>query len=99
MFDNITIFYKDAEMHINKFNAEQAVKLLKKRITDGQATAQNYAFLADAYINKDDNKKALKYALMSKKLDPDYYYADALLAEIYISDEKYFKAEGIWTIF
>ena len=93
MFDNITIFYKDAEMHINKFNAEQAVKLLKKRITDGQATAQNYAFLADAYINKDDNKKALKYALMSKKLDPDYYYADALLAEIYISDEKYFKAE------
>ena len=93
MFDNITIFYKDAEMHINKFNAEKAVKLLKKRIAEGEVTAQNYAFLANAYCEKNDNKKALKYAFMSKKLDPDYYYADALLAEIYISDEKFFKAE------
>ena len=49
MFDNITIFYKDAEMHINKFNAGKVIKLLKKRIAEGQVTAQNYAFLANAY--------------------------------------------------
>ena len=54
MFDNITIFYKDAEMHINKFNAGKVIKLLKKRIAEGQVTAQNYAFLANAYCEKND---------------------------------------------
>ena len=93
MFDNITIFYKDAEMHINKFNAGKVIKLLKKRIAEGQVTAQNYAFLANAYCEKNDYKKALKYAFMSKKLDPDYYYADVLLIVIYLNDQKISKAE------
>ena len=93
MFDNITIFYKDAEMHINHFNAGIVIKLLKKRIAEGEVTAQNYAFLANAYCDKNDNKKALKYAFMSKKLDPDYYYADVLLTIIYLNDEKISKAE------
>ena len=78
MYDNITIFYKDAEVIITPFSAGRVIKLLKKRIANGEETAQNYTFLADAYLTKKDNKKAFKYVLKAKKIDLDYYYADVV---------------------
>ncbi len=35
MFDNINIFYKDAEFHITEVTARKVIRLLKKRIADG----------------------------------------------------------------
>lgn len=93
MFDNINIFYKDAEIHITEFTARKVIRLLKKRITEGQKTAQNYAFLADAYISDKKMHKALKCALRARSIAPDYYYADALLVIIYQYDGRFVKAE------
>ena len=44
MYDNITIFYKDAEILITPFYAGRVIKLLEKRIANGEKTAQNYTF-------------------------------------------------------
>ncbi len=93
MYDNITIFYKDAEIQITPFTAGRVIKLLKKRIANGEETAQNYTFLADAYLAKKDNKKAFKYVLKAKKIDPDYYYADVVAIRILSEENKYSKAE------
>ena len=93
MYDNITIFYKDAEIIITPFSAGRVIKLLKKRIANGEETAQNYTFLADAYLAKKDNKKAFKYVLKAKKIDPDYYYADVVAIRILSEEGKYSKAE------
>lgn len=93
MYDNITIFYKDAEIQITPFTAGRVIKLLKKRIANGEETAQNYTFLADAYSAKKDNKKAFKYVLKAKKIDPDYYYADVIAIIILKEEGKYSKAE------
>ena len=82
MYDNITIFYKDAEILITPFSAGRVIKLLEKRIANGEETAQNYTFLADAYSMKKDSKKAFKYILKAKKIDPDYYYADVVAISI-----------------
>ena len=64
MYDNITIFYKDAEIIITPFSAGRVIKLLKKRIANGEETAQNYTFLADAYLAKKDNKEKIESAHM-----------------------------------
>ena len=93
MFDNITIFYNDAERYINAFNAQEIIFLLKKRIKSGEKTAQNYAFLAEAYFVCKKSKTALRYALKAKRIDENYYYADFVLTEIYNDEEKYAKAE------
>lgn len=93
MFDNIYTFYDDAEYIINSFSANKIVKLLNKRIEEGQKTPQNYAFLANAYYYKGQNSKALKYALKAKYLDEDYYYTDYILTIIYINEENISKAE------
>ena len=93
MYDNITIFYKDAEIIITPSSAGRVIKLLKKRIANGEETAQNYTFLADAYLSKKDNKKAFKYVLKAKKIDPDYYYADVVAIRILSEEGKYSKAE------
>lgn len=93
MFDNINIFYKDAEIHITEFTARKVIRLLKKRIADGDKSAQNYAFLADAYMTDKKMHKALKNALRAKSVDPDYYYADVLLVMIYQNDGRFAKAE------
>ena len=85
MFDNIYTFYDDAEYIINSFSANKIVKLLNKRIEEGQKTPQNYAFLANAYYYKGQNSKALKYALKAQYLDEDYYYTDYILTIIYLS--------------
>ena len=60
MYDNITIFYKDAEILITPFSAGRVIKLLEKRIANGEETAQNYTFLADAYSMKKDSKNHKK---------------------------------------
>lgn len=93
MYDNITIFYKDAEILITPFSAGRVIKLLEKRIANGEETAQNYTFLADAYSMKKDSKKAFKYILKAKKIDPDYYYADVVAISILSEEGKYSKAE------
>lgn len=93
MYDNITIFYKDAEILITPFSAGRVIKLLEKRIANGEETAQNYTFLADAYSMKKDSKKAFKYVLKAKKIDPDYYYADVVAIIILKEEGKYSKAE------
>ena len=93
MFDNINIFYKDAEFHITEFTARKVIRLLKKRIAEGEKSAQNYAFLADAYMTDKKMHKALKNALRAKATDPDYYYADVLLVMIYQNDGRFAKAE------
>ena len=93
MYDNITIFYKDAEIIITPSSAGRVIKLLKKRIANGEETAQNYTFLADAYLSKKDNKKAFKCVLKAKKIDPDYYYADVIAIGILSEEGKYSKAE------
>ena len=93
MFDNIYTFYDDAEYIINSFSANKIVKLLNKRIEEGQKTPQNYAFLANAYYYKGQYSKALKYALKAKYLDEDYYYTDYILTIIYINEENISKAE------
>lgn len=93
MYDNITIFYKDAEIIITPFSAGRVIKLLEKRIANGEETAQNYTFLADAYSMKKDSKKAFKYILKAKKIDPDYYYADVVAIIILKEEGKYSKAE------
>lgn len=93
MYDNITIFYKDAEILITPFSAGRVIKLLEKRIANGEETAQNYTFLADAYSMKKDSKKAFKYILKAKKIDPDYYYADVVAIIILKEEGKYSKAE------
>ena len=93
MYDNITIFYKDAEIIITPSSAGRVIKLLKKRIANGEETAQNYTFLADAYLSKKDNKKAFKCVLKAKKIDPDYYYADVVAISILSEEGKYSKAE------
>lgn len=93
MYDNITIFYKDAEILITPLSAGRVIKLLEKRIASGEETAQNYTFLADAYSAKGDNKKAFKYVLKAKKIDPDYYYADVIAIIILKEEGKFSKAE------
>ena len=93
MYDNITIFYKDAEIILNYFSANKAIKLLEKRIAEGEATAQNYAFLADAYTDKNNYTKALKYALKAKQIDADYYYTYKILIDIMLEEGKVSKAE------
>lgn len=93
MYDNITIFYKDAEILITPFSAGRVIKLLEKRIANGEETAQNYTFLADAYSMKKDSKKAFKYILKAKKIDPDYYYADVVAISILNEEGKFSKAE------
>lgn len=93
MFDNIYTFYDDAEYIINIFSANRIIKLLKKRIENGQKTPQNYAFLANAYYNTGQCSNALKCALKAKYLDEDYYYADFILTMIYIDEENILKAE------
>lgn len=93
MFDNINIFYKDAEIHITEFTARKVIRLLKKRIANGEKSAQNYAFLADAYMTDKKMHKALKCALKAKTADPDYYYAYVLLVMIYQEDGRFAKAE------
>lgn len=93
MFDNINIFYDDAEIHINEFTVHKVIRLLKKRIADGQKTAQNYTFLADAYICKGKYSKALRCALRAKVIDPDYYYTNVILISIYLAECRYAKAK------
>lgn len=93
MYDNITIFYKDAEIYITEFTARKVIRLLKKRIANGEKTAQNYAFLADAYITDKKMHKALKNALRARSIDPDYYYVNVLLVMIYQDDGRLAKAE------
>ena len=93
MYDNITIFFEDAEIYITEFTARKVIRLLKKRIAAGEKTAQNYAFLADAYIIDKKMHKALKNALRARAIDPDYYYVNALLVMIYQDDERFAKAE------
>lgn len=93
MFDNIYTFYDDAEYIINTFSANKIVKLLNERIEKDQKTPQNYAFLANAYYNKGQFSNALKCALKAKSLDENYYYADFILAMIYIDEENISKAE------
>lgn len=93
MFDNINIFYNDAEIHITEFTARKVIRLLKKRIAGGEKTAQNYAFLANAYIIDKKMNKALKCALRSRTVDPDYYYTNVLLVQIYSDDGRFAKAE------
>lgn len=93
MFDNIYTFYDDAEYVITEFNADKVIKLLKKRIANGEVSAPNYGFLANAYFIKNDNVNALKYALKSKKLDENYFYADFILTIIYIDEDNPCKAE------
>ena len=93
MFDNIYTSYDDAEYIITSFNAKKIIKLLEKRILDGQETAQNYAFLANAYYARNDKLKAIKYALKAKQIDENYYYADHIIALIYIEEENIYKAE------
>ena len=93
MFDNIYTFYDEAEYIINIFSANRIIKLLKKRIENGQKTPQNYAFLADAYYNTGQYSNALKCALKAKYLDEDYYYTDYILTIIYINEENISKAE------
>lgn len=92
MFDNIYTFYDDAEYHINSLNANKIIKLLKKRISNREETKQNYAFIADAYLMKGDLENALNFALKSKQLDQDYYYADVIIANIYILEVNICKA-------
>lgn len=93
MFDNIYTFYDDAEFIINEFNVNKVIKLLKKRIENGQENAPYYAFLANAYCQKNDNLNALKCALKSKKLDENYFYADYIITLIYIDEGNSCKAE------
>lgn len=93
MYDNITIFYKDAEIIINPCTAGRVIKLLEKRIANGEETAQNYSFLAGAYYNKNNYKKAFKYVLKAKKIDSNYYYADVVAIFILCEENKYSKAE------
>ena len=69
MFDNIYTFYNDAEYIVTFFSANRIIKLLKKRIEEGQKTPQNYAFLANAYYYKGQYSNALKCALKAKRLD------------------------------
>ena len=93
MFDNIYTFYDDAEYIITEFNVNKVIKLLKKRIENGEETAPNYAFLASTYFHKNDNVNALKCALKSKKLDENYIYADYITTLIYIDEGNSCKAE------
>lgn len=93
MFDNINIFYKDAEIHITEFTARKVIRLLKKRIANGDKSAQNYAFLADAYMTDKKMHKALKNALRAKAIDADYYYTYVILVMIYQDDGRFAKAE------
>ena len=93
MYDNITIFHKDAEIIINSFTAGRVIKLLEKRIENGEKTAQNYTFLAKAYFTKNNYKKAFKNVLKAKKIDKNYYYADIVAILILCEENKYSKAE------
>jgi tetratricopeptide (TPR) repeat protein len=93
MYDNITVFYDDAEMIITEFNARKAIKLLEKRIAEGQETAQNYAFLAKAYSLIPEWEEALRCALKARALEPNYYFVDAILVNIYSEDYRFARAE------
>ena len=42
MFDNIYTFYDDAEYVITEFNADKVIKLLKKRIANGEESCLLY---------------------------------------------------------
>ena len=97
MFDNITIFIDDAELYITEFTARKVIRLLKKRIANGERTPQNYTFLADAYIGDKKYKKALKNALIAKRIDSSYYYANAILVDIYTYFGKYTIAKKYLT--
>lgn len=97
MYDNITIFIDDAELYITEFTARKVIRLLKKRIANGEKTVQNYAFLADAYVGDRKYKKALKCALKAKKLDRDYYYTNVILIDIYVNFGKFTIAEKYLT--
>lgn len=93
MYDNIEIFYDDAEIHITELTARKVIRLLKKRIAAGEKSVQNYVFLADAYMTDKKYHKALKCALKAKAIDNDYYYADVILTVIYAEEGKFLKAE------
>ena len=92
MYDNISIKFEDAEQIINYFNASGIIRKLKKRIKQGENTAQNYAFISNAYMEMFENKKALKFALKSIRLDKKYAYAYYLAGILYLEEENYEKA-------
>ncbi len=104
MYDNIDIFFDDAEIHITEFTARKAIRLLKKKIaecdfkaSDGISSARKkarcYAFLAEAYMIDKKINKALKNALRAKRIDPEYYYVNVILIQIYCEDGRFLKAE------
>ena len=79
MYDNIYIDYKDAKCLIGPWNSWFVVFYLKRKIAKGDVSAQNYAFLADAYYARNDLKNAIKYARKAIWYDKNYAYGYYIL--------------------
>ncbi len=88
MFDNITIQEKDAKQRLTFFNSFIIGRRLKQEIESGNATAQNYTFLAVACATHKDMKNALKYALKAIFIDRTYAYAYFVAGELYLMRDK-----------
>lgn len=77
MYDNIYTKYENAKIFINHATAEDVIKMLEK---EKRLTAEQCAYLSKAYIFANDDKKALKYAKKSVKLESEYSYGYVRLA-------------------
>ena len=80
MYDNIYTKYEDAVEMINPVTAESIVRMLEQDIKQTSATAEKCAYLSKAYVFAGDDKKSLKYAKLSVKLDKNYAYGYIRLA-------------------
>ena len=93
MYDNINVKYEDASCIIGILNSFRVISKLKKKIKDGNSTAQDYAFIANAYNIRGESKKAFWYALRSIQKDKKYPYAYFIAGQILFDRNKFKKAE------
>ena len=93
MYDNINVKYEDASCIIGILNSFRVISQLKKKIKDGHSTAQDYAFIANAYNIRGESKKAFRYAMRSIQKDRRYAYAYFIAGQILFDRNKYKKAE------
>lgn len=98
MYDNIYIDYKDSKIFIGYWSSFLVIPYLKWKIKKGEATAQNYAFLATAYSARCDYKNAMKFARQAIWYDKNYAYSYFIMGILlrenhgnYVKAEKYFK--------
>ncbi len=94
MYDNIYTNYEDARIILGYFNSFFVIPYLKLKIKKGEVSAQNYAFLATAYISHGDLKNAAQYARKAIWYDRNYAYTYFIMGYILRNiDSNYSRAK------